>query len=101
MMKKNFHTLPFSLSIAAASLVLLPAPPARAQDKPVQAPSGTVAPAAPVEHSTAPAASAPTADTTATPADRASAYYHFALTNIYEEDAVSEGRPELITRAIE
>ena len=99
MMRKNFHTSPFWLSIAAASLVLLPAPSARAQDKPIQQPAGT--PAAPVEGSATPAANASTKDSTATSADRASAYYHLALANIDEEDAVSEGRPELITRAIE
>ena len=99
MMRKNFHTSPFWLSIAAASLVLLPAPSARAQDKPIQQPAGT--PAAPVEGAATSAANASTKDSTATSADRASAYYHLALANIDEEDAVSEGRPELITRAIE
>jgi tetratricopeptide (TPR) repeat protein len=101
MMKTNLHTLPFWLSIAAASMVLLPAPPARGQAKPVQPASSTGAPAAPVEKSAAPAANASTADATPTPPDRASAYYHLALANIDQEDAVSEGRPELITRAIE
>ena len=101
MMRKNSNTLPFWLSIAAASLVLLPAPSARAQDKPAQPPAGTGTPAAPVESSAAPAANASSANAASTPADRASAYYHLALANIDEEDAVSEGRPELITRAIE
>jgi tetratricopeptide (TPR) repeat protein len=101
MMKKNFHTLPFWLSIAAASLVLLPAPSARAQDKPVQPASGTGASAAPAENSAKPAPNPSTTDTAATPPDRASAYYHLALANIDQEEAVSEGRPELITRAIE
>jgi len=37
----------------------------------------------------------------ATPPNRAQAYYHLALASGYEEKAISEGRPELVTRAIE
>ena len=33
--------------------------------------------------------------------NRAQAYYHLALAAIYEDDAISEGRPDDITRAIE
>jgi tetratricopeptide (TPR) repeat protein len=35
------------------------------------------------------------------PADRASAYYHYALAHSYEEMATTYGRPEYATRAIE
>jgi tetratricopeptide (TPR) repeat protein len=37
----------------------------------------------------------------APPPNRAQAYYHMALASGYEEQAVTEGRPELVTRAIE
>jgi tetratricopeptide (TPR) repeat protein len=98
MMKTKTLSMPLWSSIAA-SLVLLPALPACAQTKPAPAPPETTAPASPVQ---TPAQPAPAAtDTAVTPADRASAYYHVALANIDEEDAVSQGRPELITRAIE
>src|SRR5579863_5941913 len=90
MMKTKTYSLPLWSSIAA-SLVLLPALTAPAQTAP--------APASPAQP---PAQPAPMASTiAAAPADRASAYYHVALANIDEEDAVSQGRPELITRAIE
>ncbi len=35
------------------------------------------------------------------PPNRAQAYYHLALASGYEEQAVTEGRPEFVTRAIE
>ncbi|MGA3045015.1 MAG: tetratricopeptide repeat protein [Terracidiphilus sp.] len=103
MMKTKTLTVPFWLSIAAAFLVLLPALSTSAQTASAQpaAPASTV-PAKPAQ---APAEAAPgkapAASTMAMPADRATAYYHVALANIDEEDAVSQGRPELITRAIE
>jgi tetratricopeptide (TPR) repeat protein len=78
-----------SLSFAAASLVLLPLVPARAQNAPGKPPAGNSAtPTAPSK-----------AD--ATTVDRSAAYYHVALANLYEEQAVSEGRPDLITQAKE
>jgi len=40
-------------------------------------------------------------ESVATQPDRAVAYYHLALANIYEEDAADLGRPELVTHAIE
>ncbi len=96
MMKTKTLTVHFWLSIAAASLVLLPALAASAQSAPAHGPASAVTPAQP-----ATAEKAAVAESTVSPADRATAYYHVALANIDEEDAVSQGRPELITRAIE
>jgi tetratricopeptide (TPR) repeat protein len=73
---------------AAASLLLLPAAAlaAQAPAPAAAAPAGAVQPAGQAS------ASAP---------NRAMAYYHAALASIYEDDAISEGRPEEITHAIE
>jgi len=79
MMKPESRLLPSWLLFAAALLVLLPSVSVGAQN----APSGAV-----------PASAAPAIS-------RAQAYYHLALANTYEEEAVTQGRPELVTRAIE
>jgi tetratricopeptide (TPR) repeat protein len=81
MMKLRTRLLPSWLKFAAASLVLLPVAPVCAQN----------APASPAPPKAAPAQ---------TP-DRAQAYYHMALASTYEDDAVSQGRSEFVTRAIE
>jgi len=44
---------------------------------------------------------APTNDKATQPADRASAYYHYALAHSYEEMATTYGRPDYANRAIE
>jgi len=80
MMKLKLRLPSSCLSFAAASLVLVAALSACAQATPAQA---------------APAA----AD--ATPPNRAQAYYHLAIANSYEEDALTLGRPDLVTQAIE
>jgi Flp pilus assembly protein TadD len=49
----------------------------------------------------APAEPAKAADSTTTPPNRAQAYYHLALASGYEEQAIEDGRPELVTQAIE
>jgi tetratricopeptide (TPR) repeat protein len=85
-MKTKACRLSRLLSLAAASLVLLPSVPTRAQT----ATPNPVPPAAAL----APPAASPAPD-------RAQAYYHLALANTYEEDAVAEGRNELANRAIE
>ena len=88
-MKPKTRSLPLWLSFAAAFLALLPALPACAQNapgKPAQA---------------APAKAAESASNAATLPDRAQSYFHMALAGAYEEDAVAEGRPEYVTRAIE
>jgi tetratricopeptide (TPR) repeat protein len=85
MMKSDSRSLPTWLTFAAASFVLLPVLPACALKAPAS-------PAADKQTSDATVAQLP---------DRGQAYYHMALANTYEDEAVSEGRPELVTRAIE
>ncbi|HEY1648387.1 MAG TPA: tetratricopeptide repeat protein [Terracidiphilus sp.] len=83
------------LKIATATLVLLPAVWVCAQSAPV------------VPAQNAPAASAPptmmaNADSSLEhEPNRAQAYYHAALAATYEDDAISEGRSEDVTQAIE
>lgn len=98
MMNSKFSCFPSRLSLIAASqvagsLLLLPAVGLCAQSVPASNPTPA----------SKPAASAPFA--AATPADqqpdRAIAYYHSALAGVYEDDAISEGQPDQITRAIE
>jgi tetratricopeptide (TPR) repeat protein len=97
MMKKKTCLLPLWLLFAAASLALLPANSAAAQKAP-----GSPAP---------PTAATPTQAAQAKPAvngaaesgapDRAQAYYHLGLANIYEDEAITSGRPEYVGFAIE
>ena len=85
MMKIKLAFTPSWLSVSAASLVLIPLVPARAQAAPVQAAPAQI-PAAQV-----PAAKAPAPAPGAQQTDRAVAYYHLALANIYEDEAVENG----------
>jgi tetratricopeptide (TPR) repeat protein len=111
MMKTKTRSLPLWLSLAAASLALLPVLTSRAQTTPTKFPPDTVAPGNPSPApgtraqtppaKAAPAESATPAGTTAPPPDRAVAYYHLALADTYEEEAVESGRPEFVTHAIE
>lgn len=93
MMIRIRPSLPLWLLFAAAFLMVVPALPAGAQ-----APAGT--------HAATPAAQ-PAASLQPTPPDassgtgRAGAYYHDALAAIYEDDALNQGRPDDVTRAIE
>jgi len=80
MMKIKLAYTPSWLSAAAASLVLTPLVPACAQAAPPQT--------APTQ---APAAKTSAAPPTAQLPDRAVAYYHLALANIYEDEAVETG----------
>jgi tetratricopeptide (TPR) repeat protein len=81
---------------------------APAQGSPEQAPSASPiqiapekpAPAEPKRFGRIELAAGPIAPPTTAP-DRAQAYYHMALASGYEEEAVTQGRPELATRAIE
>jgi tetratricopeptide (TPR) repeat protein len=115
MMKLESFSLSPWLSIAAVSLALLPAVPARAQTAPVNPAPATAAPATPAPAPAPPETSAPPAaapaqaapakpspDSAAAPVpDRSQAYYHLALANTYEEEAMNSGRSEFVTRAIE
>jgi len=66
-------------SLLLATPVLLAAPPAKS----------------------APAEAAPAAPSAAQGPDRSAAYYHYGLAHLYEEMAVSAGRPDYATQAIE
>jgi len=106
MMRKNILVLSICfIFIAVASL--LPGGLALAQsdsEKPSQSsPAPTKAPVAtPIQIAPAQTSEATGAtDATAQAPDRAQAYYHLTLANTYEQEAVTEGRPELVTRAIE
>jgi tetratricopeptide (TPR) repeat protein len=94
MMKPKNRVLPLWLLFAAASVALLPALSAGAQKTDGGAAKHEAAPekTAPAEGAQATATGAP---------DRAAAYYHLGLANIYEDEAVSSGRPEYIGFAIE
>jgi len=104
-------------SFVAAVLFLLPLAPVYAQNSPASSPSASpardqqiqpgIAPAqhSPVEAAKADAGSKPAVPVpdSATPAEpnRAQAYYHLALASVYEDDAVSEGRTDEVSQAIE
>ncbi len=75
-------------------MVVLPAQPGRTQSG--AAATDQTKPTAPA----APAATTPQAATTEIP-DRAKAYYHLALANIYEEEAATYGSQEYQSRAID
>src|SRR4051812_9015189 len=79
-MRKHNHMPLLWLSLAASSLVLVPASNAIAQTS-----------AKPAESSKAPAGAS----------DRSSAYFHASLANMYEEQAINSGRPEFVQHAIE
>jgi tetratricopeptide (TPR) repeat protein len=74
------------LSLAASSLVSLPALSAHAQT-----------PAKP--EAAKPAETAKNPEPSAS--DRSAAYYHAALANMYEEQAINSGRPEYVQHSIE
>ncbi len=108
MMTHRLNFLPFRLAVAA-TLAVLPVALAHAQSAPA-----TAAPAnqhkqtqpqqAPTSAPTqvAMADTKPSTSSTATPSpSRAMAYYHAALAATYEDDALSDGRPDDVTRAIE
>jgi tetratricopeptide (TPR) repeat protein len=92
MMIKNNNVPTSWLKFAAIPFVLLPAFFAGAQSTPA-----TTSPASPAPNTQA----TPKASAAGTEPNRAQAYYHLALAATYEDDALSEGRPEDITQAIE
>jgi tetratricopeptide (TPR) repeat protein len=116
-MTRNIRLSPLWLVLAAAIAFVLPARPACAQTTPVQIVPGSTAPDKP--ETAAPAKGNPAKAPTASPIqiapakaadsatrdmeepNRAQAYYHMALASGYEDQAISDGRPELATRAIE
>ncbi len=98
--------LSIGFSFAAAIAFLLSAMHTYAQKGPssIVPPKGIPETSAPVK---APVADpilivpAKAAEPPAPPPDRALAYYHFSLAGAYEEEAVTQGHPEFVTRAIE
>jgi tetratricopeptide (TPR) repeat protein len=105
MMRRKLLLLPLGLSFTAA-IAFLPAMPLSAQKGPssIVPPKGIPELNAPVKAPVAdPILIVPTkaAGPPAPPPDRARAYYHFSLAGAYEEEAVTQGHPEFVTRAIE
>ena len=90
-MRKNNRLPSLWLSLAASSLVLLPAVSAHAQTP--------AKPNAPAINATPPAAAAQGSDASA--GDRSAAYFHASLADMYEEQAINSGRPEFVQHAIE
>ena len=99
-MKLKFALLRSWLLIAAASVVLQPALYSQGQAEPGGSLPESAAPAK-ARGSGNPQTASVDSSTAVSAADRAHAYYHLALANAYEEDAVTLGRPELVTQAIE
>lgn len=102
--------LSFAAASLLASLVLLPG--LRAQTAPAPATPAQATPAQATPAKTSSKAAQPAAAKAATPAavspadtspqpDRAKAYFHASLADIYEEEAIESGRPEYVTHAIE
>ncbi len=122
MMTRKLRLLPLWLIFAAASAFLATATYVCAQKMPTSSAPHMPAKAPSASTNDAPAQSTPTATPAGGPAapkqfekielrvapfappaapDRAKAYYHLGLASIYEEQAVTEDRPEEMTRAIE
>ncbi len=114
MMRLKNYLSPLWLSFAAAIILLAPAmhlsaqsvqgspaPAKAAPAKPATAAPSSAVPVKPGQAAPSEASPAKAADTAAQPVNRALAYYHLGLATIYEEQAISDGQPELATRAIE
>src|SRR6202789_1200460 len=91
MIEKKLVNLPSWLSFAAASIVLLPVSSALGQTAPAKAPVAA----------TPPAAKAPAADASAQDQNRSVAYYHLALANIYEDEALENGNTDAARLAVD
>ncbi|HEY1902871.1 MAG TPA: tetratricopeptide repeat protein [Terracidiphilus sp.] len=102
MMKTKPVLLPSWLHFAAASLVLLPVAPLCAQNAPAKAPAQSN-PAQPANASAAPAeaTAAPSASAATQPSNRAIAYYHLALANVYEDEALENGNTDAARLAVD
>jgi tetratricopeptide (TPR) repeat protein len=92
-MMRTKHLLPPTwLSLAAACSLLAPALSAAAQSAPAKTAPSSTPQAAPPKLGE---------DAIAQSSSRAKAYFHAALADIYEEEAVNSGQPEYVTHAIE
>ena len=87
---KQFAALP-AFACRRIARFCCPTSTARAQSAPASGSS--------LRQRTAP--SKPAADTGSKRRPRAKSYYHVALADIYEEEAVTSGQPEYVTHAIE
>jgi tetratricopeptide (TPR) repeat protein len=119
MMRKISHLPTLRLVLAAAIAVLFSAALAQSQSAPAKNTPSSATPAAgpnaqPGVKANPPAAQPPAAPAgasanaeeassgvTGQAADRAQAYFHLAMAATYEDDAMSEGRPEDVSHAIE
>src|SRR5580698_4821978 len=102
MMTKKTDSPTYWLPFAAALLVLSPVAPLCAQSSTTGA-APAKSPAAPASMAAATKAATPASTVQApnTTPNRSQAYYHLALAATYEDDALSEGRPEDVTHAVE
>jgi tetratricopeptide (TPR) repeat protein len=91
MMKTKTSFLTPSLLLAGASLALLPVLPVRAQTAP------TVKPAL----AQPPAQQTPAKPSAAQQPDRSVAYYHLALANVYEDEALENGNNDAARLAVD
>jgi tetratricopeptide (TPR) repeat protein len=98
MMKTKLAFAPSWLSFAAASVILLPLVPACAQSAPTQAAPAKAPASAPAP---SPAVKPGTPETAAQQPDRAVAYYHLALANVYEDEAVENGNNDAARLAVD
>lgn len=92
MMSSKQNLPPIWLSIAATTFLMLSPLSGGAQSTSKQ---GTAAKPTPTPSTAAPAPSS------APEPDRAKAYFHAAMADVYEEEAVTTGRSEYVTHAIE
>jgi len=90
MMKIKLAVLPIWLPFAAASIVLLPIAPISAQN--------AAAKPAPAAATRAPASAN---DAAGQPSSRSVAYYHLALANIYENEALENGNTDAARLAVD
>jgi len=97
-MKTKLAFAPSWLSFAAASVILLPLVPACAQSAPTQAAPAKAPASAPAP---SPAVKPGTPETAAQQPDRAVAYYHLALANVYEDEAVENGNNDAARLAVD
>lgn len=93
---KDIKHSPWLLT-AAASAILLPAQAGVAQSSAAKSPTSDTASAA----ESKPVAAAPAASDSTTEPDRSKSYYHLALANTYEEDAVTYGSQDFANKAVE
>jgi tetratricopeptide (TPR) repeat protein len=102
MMKTKLAIFSAWLTFAAASLIVLPLVSAFAQTPQSKPAQPATAPPAPAQTSPSQAATSPApAAGAAQAADRSVAYYHLALANIYEDEALENGNTDASRLAVD